>query len=394
MAFKAPDPKPVGPSKVWWRWLLLVGTAALLLAVYGYFSTSVGPPNAGMGPPMQGVPSGQGSVAVPSTGAQRAYRVVRAAFGTDRLIEYYADRPGSRILPSRGRLTVGIVEIAVPYVHKMGEVERPSLLRFEFKEDPSKHVVLLSVKTTTEEFKRLIQESVGKKAFVFVHGYKTTFEDAALRTAQIAVDLGLTLFPSFFSWPSQGSIAKYTVDEANAEWTEPHLATFLAMFADGSGAREIVIIAHSMGTRPVTRAMSRLLAERPDLRTRFRDLVLAAPDIDADVFKTEILPKIVGPKQRVTLYASSNDKALRASKEVHGNPRAGESGAALVVAPGLETIDASSIDTDFFGHSYFAETRPLLTDLELLVGVEMRAEQRPTLEARSLNGQRYWAFRP
>jgi esterase/lipase superfamily enzyme len=327
------------------------------------------------------------------------YRIVTAFFGTDRDRVSQVRKPGDTFGTSRGALRLGTVQVSIPFRHKTGEIERPRLYLLEFNEDPAKHFVLLEAEDLPKAaFRKAVSEAVaakeGKKAFVFIHGYKTSFEEAAQRTAQMAEDFGLKLVPAFFSWPSQGSLARYTVDEANAEWTEPHLVEFLESFADWSDAREVVVIAHSMGARASARAMGALFKRRADLRTRFRHLVLAAPDIDSEVFKRDILPNILAKGQHVTLYASSNDKALKASKEVHGSPRAGESGPSLVVAPGLETVDASGIDTDFFGHSYFAETRPLLADIELLVNVDLPAERRPTLQEMRLGGQRYWAFRP
>jgi esterase/lipase superfamily enzyme len=301
--------------------------------------------------------------------------------------------------PSRGVLRQGTVKVSIPLSHKVGRIERPSLQALGAEEDPNKHIVLLEVKgLALQEFSAaaaaaLLANKEGR-AFVFVHGYKTTFEQAALRTAQMAADFEFKLVPAFYSWPSQGALAKYIVDAANAEWAEMHLAEFLRVFAEGSRATEIVVIAHSMGGRVATRAMNELLQQHPELRPRFRELVLAAPDDDADTFKNDILPRIQGAGPHVTLYASSNDKALKASKGFNGNPRSGEAGATLVLAAGLETIDASGIDTDFLGHSYFAETRPLLTDLSLLLNNHLSADQRPLLAVREAHGMRYWALRP
>ena len=103
-----------------------------------------------------------------------------------------------------------------------------------------------------------------KPAFVFVHGYRVTFEDAALRTAQIAVDLGLDALPVFYSWPSQGTLVRYAVDSANAIWTTSHLRDFLEQFADNSSATEIFVIAHSLGTNPTSNAIAQLVVKRPD----------------------------------------------------------------------------------------------------------------------------------
>ena len=70
---------------------------------------------------------------------------------------------------------------------------------------------------------------------------------------------------------------------------------------------------------------------------------------------THLEPRIVDTAQRITLYASSRDRALQVSRRLHDYPRAGDSGEELTVVEGVETIDASVIDTSLLGHSYFAD---------------------------------------
>jgi len=124
----------------------------------------------------------------------------------------------------------------------------------------------------------------------------------------------------------------------------------------------------------------------------FREVVLTAPDIDADVFRRDLAPQIVRTADRVTLYASSNDEALRVSKQIHGAPRAGDSGALLVVIPGIETIDVSDIDTSLVGHSYYGSNGTVLSDLVGLLKHGMPAAQRSWLLPRDYQGLPYWVF--
>lgn len=334
----------------------------------------------------------------PLSTKKASHTVVDTFFGTDRA-QVAAVLPGARYQAGRGELAWGVAHVSIPAIHRMGEIERPLWSRLEWSPDPSLHMMLQDTTALTlDEFRRRVQQSLPggaepPRAFVFVHGYNVSFEDAALRTAQIAYDLGMKSVPAFFSWPSQAETSKYTVDEAAVEWAEPHLREFLEAFADAAPWSDVVVIAHSMGTRATTRALASLLEQRTDLRARMRELVLAAPDIDAAVFKRDLLPRLQLANQRVTLYSSSNDKALKASRKVHGAPRAGDSGAQLVTAPGLETVDASDIDTDFLGHSYFAQTRVLLTDMALLVNRRLGAGERPTLVLRGEPEALHWAFR-
>ena len=99
------------------------------------------------------------------------------------------------------------------------------------------------------------------------------------------------------------------------------------------------------------------------LSSKIGEVILAAPDIDADVFRDEIAPRMTEWKRPITLYASSKDRALEASKFVHRYPRAGEAGPAIVVVPGVETIDATNRSTDLIDHSYFGDNDSILADM-------------------------------
>jgi esterase/lipase superfamily enzyme len=280
----------------------------------------------------------------------------------------------------------------------MGELEAPTLWRLEIREDPAKHVVLLNVAVENKDnfFSDLatdIRRSPTGAAFLFVHGYNVAFHDAARRTAQISYDLGFQGAPVFYSWPSQGSTPAYTVDEQNVEWAQANLKEFLGDFFARSTASNVYLIAHSMGNRALTRALGALLAEDPTVRPRLKEVILTAPDIDAEVFRRDIAPALVGSGRPITLYASSKDLALVASKKVHGYARAGDAGQGLVVVPGVETIDASTVDTSFLAHSYFAETRSVLSDMFYLIRDGQRADRRFGLQTMDAQGNRYWAFR-
>jgi esterase/lipase superfamily enzyme len=325
------------------------------------------------------------------------YAVIRLFYATDR-------KSTGQILPaavygkdrnSDGNLSLGICEVSIPHDHRMGALEHPSIWRLELGKNPEKHVVLMAVTPRDSgEFWSDVSSSVGnsrkKEAFVFVHGYDTTFEDAARRTAQIAYDLGFDGAPICYSWPSCGDLADYPKDETNAQWTVPHLKRFLQQVAENSGATTIHIIAHSMGNRAVSHALQLLSSEEQTKPCRMRHVVLTAPDIDADTFK-ELADAIKSVSDRVTLYISPLDKALALSKRFHGYPRLGE---AISVIPGIDTIDASSVDTSFIGHSYYAENRSVLSDIFWLLKDGKPPMERFGMQIVQDGSNVYYAFRP
>ena len=325
------------------------------------------------------------------------HAVMKLWFATDR--ELSGDRhPARQFGGARGPLRYGSCEVSIPREQRMGERESPSLLRLEFRDDPNQHVLLLSLElmdgaSCFRQLKEALMQGSEQSALLFVHGYRVTFEDAARRTGQLAYDLGYRGVPVFYSWPSQGKLAGYIVDEANVEWTLPHLTTFLTEFLEQSGAEHVYLLAHSMGNRAMARAVAAVAETRPDLGGRLREIILTAPDIDAELFRQQIAPALSRAAHPVTLYASSEDAALQDSKHVHGYPRAGESGPGLVVTQGVETIDATGVDTGFIKASYFAERRSALSDMYYLIHQRSRAGERSGLQPVDGGAGRYWVFR-
>lgn len=299
---------------------------------------------------------------------------------------------------SRGTLVRGTCEVTIPKTHISGELEAPSLIRLEFREDQTKHVVLAdATQMDSDEFYSHMQEVVAdsehQELLVFVHGYNVTFEDAARRTAQIAYDLNFPGVPVFFSWPSQGGLVKYTVDETNVEWCVSDLKQFLLELRENSGATSINLIAHSMGNRAMTSVLHELGLESNREGVLFNEVVLAAPDIDAEVFRRRIAPVITRTANHVTLYASANDQALLASKQVHGYARAGNSADGVVVVPGIETIDASEVDTSLLGHGYVGDCEKVLNDMHQMMHQSLRAGQRHLLQPVLREETTWWTFR-
>ena len=114
----------------------------------------------------------------------------------------------------------------------MGNIERPSILRIGFRENPDKHFVIPSITTKgADDFYGEMSQCVGisqkKEAFIFIHGFKVAFDDAIYRTAQMSHDLQFKGAPILYSSPSNGKLYDYTPDINNNDWTVDHLETFL-----------------------------------------------------------------------------------------------------------------------------------------------------------------------
>ena len=323
---------------------------------------------------------------------EEKYLTVPVFFATDRTIEKEDKDHLIQFGSGRGTMQYGTCSISIPHSHKIGELESPSIFKLEFRENPEKHIVLLDVSVLDKQayFEKLKAKD---SALIFIHGYNVSFEDAARRTGQMKYDLQFPGPAIFYSWPSAGNKRSYTIDEQNIEWSQPHIKQFLEDVIEQTDVKRLYLVGHSMGTRGLTRALINLFDDNPLYRTRIKDIILAAPDIDADVFIRDIAPKITSGQNRVTLYASSRDLALAASDAVHGAPRAGHSGENLVVCDGVETVDASEVKTDFLGHSYFGDHNSTLSDIYYMIKEDLGADDRFGLqEVDSIKG-RYWHFK-
>ena len=303
-----------------------------------------------------------------------------------------------------GSLVYGTSTISVPNDHKIGEIERPRFWRFTIGDDPEKYMVVLPGETEILEedpwFEKVRDRAVDgeRTAFVFIHGYNTTFEEAALRTAQIGYDLKFPGAPILYSWPSKGEsgLRAYATDEGNVRWTKGRLIEFLKDIHARSGADQITLIAHSMGGRLLGNALEILAQTTFDGgEMPFNEIILSAPDIDADVFISQIMPAMRKLAKGQTLYASSNDWALRFVADVlrDGKPRAGYSGDQIVVEKGLDTIDATEVRTDFWRHTDLS-SRPVLTDIYELISYSKRAGERQYLQEQKTKDGVFWRLPP
>ena len=317
--------------------------------------------------------------------AEPAYQGVAVFFGTDRKQGSGDARVSFGGTRARA-LTLGKAIVTVPKDHELAMIERPwSISVFglhiaELKEDPQHHFTIQEVTLMNhEQFLAAVKEKLGSsstfkdQALVFVHGYNVSFDNALYRTAQITYDLGFDGVPFLYSWPSGGGLAGYLYDKDSADQSVEYLRRFIELVALKSGAKKIHLVAHSMGNAALLRTLERIqLAGGLKGGATISQIILAAPDIDRDVFET-LAGSIGGFAEGVTLYASSSDRALLASRTIAGGiARAGDvppPPSTPIIVNGVDTIDVTATSTEFFGlnHSGFAEKAALLDDVGVIL---------------------------
>ncbi len=266
------------------------------------------------------------------------------------------------------------VDITVPAVHKTGAVERP----IGKQSDPAKYFTATRVAAYRDEdvFSKALRADIAKnggRAMVFIHGYNTAFDDAVYRITQIVHDAGYTGTPILFTWASAGRTVDYVYDNNSATAARDRLEETLRLVAR-SGAKRVDVVAHSMGNWVTVEALRQLaMTGDRDLDGKMGDVVLASPDIDVDVFKTQMRRYGV-PKKPFLVLTSKNDRALNISGLIAGQrPRLGDyTDSADIAQYGVIVADLSSVSSgDRLNHAKFADN-PLMVKL---LGESLRADQ-------------------
>ncbi len=289
----------------------------------------------------------------------------------------------------------GQCRVFVPKSHKIGSTGSPWWKRLFAQTDDRLKLLGTEPYTQTGFWKAIAGKlhafpSHEKRAVVFIHGFNVSFEDAALRTAQIGFDLQIKTPMAFFSWPSQGSVRRYSADETTIEWSEAAIEDFLVDFVEQSGASVVHLIAHSMGNRALLRVINSIVANaQRRSHKHFGQIVLAAADVDTGFFRIHCsdYPIIA---DRTTLYVSKRDLAIEASRWKHRFPRVGLV-PPLFVIEGIDTINVTNVDMTMLGHGYVAEARNVLGDMHRLLNDGAAPDQRFGLKPKNNeHGQRYW----
>lgn len=274
--------------------------------------------------------------------------VTTRASAADRLEVYSGQRSFTPNLAS--------VKVSIPAIHKTGQIEH----RRGPVGDASKYFTATDVAAyNLPGFVKTVRDDIARhngRALVFIHGYNTSFDSAVYRMTQIVHDAGYTGTPVLFSWASGGRTLDYVYDNNSATAARDGLeATLRGLKA--AGAKEIDIIAHSMGNWVTMEALRQLaIAKDPDLGGSIRGVMLASPDIDVDVFKSQ-MARYGRPKKPFLILLSGDDKALRFSSLLAGDrPRVGDySDASELSKLGVVVVDLTQVKGDPLNHTKFAE---------------------------------------
>jgi esterase/lipase superfamily enzyme len=157
-------------------------------------------------------------------------------------------------------------------------------------EDPKKHFTIHELTTFPRaEFADAANETVKRSvaydghALIFIHGWNMTFQNAIYRAADLAHNLKFDGVPIVYSWPSGGELREYFYDAESVRQAEPYLKEFRELVAEKTGATRISILAHSLGNALLLRVLRELNHASPN-KVKLQEVILAAPDLDGDLF--------------------------------------------------------------------------------------------------------------
>jgi len=226
-----------------------------------------------------------------------------------------------------------------------------------------------------------------RSVLLYVHGFNTLFDGAALRAGQLGEDTRYSCVAAVFSWSSEGEVGRYAADIEHSAYAVPLLEAFLRALAK-DGLR-VDVVAHSIGSRMALSALSAHAHDNPPPGTLVDQLILAAPDVGADPVNNDfvhLLKDAIPFVRRVTVYASTADAVLAVSAIAHGDvPRAGRRPVSdsKVETPDasdhiVDVVNASEAPAELLGHSYFGLSYEAVSDIALtLKDVPVRARLEP-----------------
>ncbi|MEM6461006.1 MAG: alpha/beta hydrolase [Pseudomonadota bacterium] len=255
------------------------------------------------------------------------------------------------------------LEVGIPEEHRPGRVEAA-----RNEPNPAKHFTLVNRRTIAnedalrEEINRSIDRPGNSKReiLIFVHGYNNSFASSIFRQTQMLTDFGVDAVALNYSWPSASRAEGYIYDRDSAIFAQDGLVDVLRL-AISTDAEHITVFAHSMGSLVTVQALrSLVIAEDHDTLGKIDTVVLAAPDVDIDVFDSLITD--IGPHRprEFTILVSNRDRALGVSSSLRGgHPRVGQSeNAELLQDRGIVVLDVSKLDGG--GHATFAGSQALI----------------------------------
>jgi len=261
-----------------------------------------------------------------------------------------------------------------------------------------------------EQVRKRVQDSPHRSLLVVVHGYREAFPSALRKTAFLGHVLDINSPVLLFDWPgNQGSsLTGYRRARRMAQESGAELAQTLKLIIREIRPARLWLVANSMGGQVVADAFSLLYqdADLADAETEIEDVVLTAPDVDHDEFDERFKQEINALTRHLTVYVSSNDRALLMSRIVNWSQRLGESTLSPdmleeavkvmdLIDPDSELItlvDVTPVNRTRNFHNFSLETPEFFDDLYLRLTNASTPRSRMLYQLQTPDGAVYWVL--
>lgn len=307
-------------------------------------------------------------------------------------------------------ITFGLFDVRIEQALGPGMIINPSEW-FQNEEIRLKAVKELDRSAFVTQLRGLVQASPQRSLLVVVHGFREAFPSALRKTAFVGYVLDINSPILLFDWPgNQGSSpGGYRQARRVAEASGTELARTLDMIVRDIQPDKLWLIANSMGGQVVVDAL-RLLSRQTDpagSKTVIEHLVLTAPDVDFKEFEDDQFRQALEALARkTTVYVSSNDRALTASRLLNWGKRRGESTlspsrmeeAVRVVdldpdSEAVTVVDVTPVNRTRNFHNFSLETPEFFDDLFLRFTNAKTPRSRLIYPVQAPNGTIYWILK-
>jgi esterase/lipase superfamily enzyme len=293
---------------------------------------------------------------------------------------------------AQGGARYSLQMLGVPPDHEAGVVERPAF----GSEDPQKHFTVKSRRPLEEtafyaELASHISGRIGsnRDVVLYIHGFNTSYDEARFRLAQIVADGRFGGVAVLYTWPAAGSLLDYGAAKESATIARDALSKLIHRLSEVPDIGRLHILAHSMGAWLAMEAMrENAISGSPDLNGKLGDIMLAAPDIDLNVFRQQLAR--LDPSH-VSILVASNDRALSLSRRLAGDrPRLGAldvndpKDRAALEELGVKAYDLSPESTGWIGHATFASAPPAVRT----IGAQLTGKRPQDANVQAVLGER------
>lgn len=284
---------------------------------------------------------------------------------------------------------------------------------FQNREIQLKQVQPLDQNEFISQLREQVKASPLRSLLINVNGFRERFPSALRKTAFLSHVLDIDSPVLVFDWPGdQGSTPQgYRRAQRIATESGAELASILGLVIRRIEPDRLWLVANSMGGQVVAHAFHILYrdADLADGGPEIEKVVLTAPDIDKEEFNSQFKREIAALVRNLTVYVSSNDRALLMSRILNRNRRLGESTlnpqnpdqlevatrVFELVEPDEELVtlvDVTPVNRTRNFHNFSLETPQFFDDLYLrLVNLDM-PNSRPEYRIETPTGAVYWVL--